>query len=196
MSQQLLFEDLPRQRTPYAFEGTSVFLGERRPNRGNKYVRKAAARAFTPSLQAWIGEPGREEETANDLFDVAQWGYLDGFRLAKELEAKGYIADTDLVDLMEDFIGLLDDVTRQAVRTWVASNDIRPSRALGETVTILTWNDSGQRCSYRGIISEVREADARYLVRVPELGHVESGLGCHGFVIDAEDIPDDEAQAA
>lgn len=196
MSQQSLFEALPRQKAPYEFEGTSVFLGETRPNSGNRYVRKAAAEAFLPSLQAWIGEPGREEETANDLFEIARWGHLDGYRLAKELEAKGYIANPDLVDLMEDFIGILGDVTRHAVRTWVASNKIRPARAQGEAVTIRTWNDSGQRCSYRGIISEVHEADARYLVRVPELGHVEDGLGCHGFVIDAEDISDDEAQAA
>lgn len=133
----------------------------------------------------------RSESCAPDLDDAmeevrrAMQYASDGFQIADSLSSRGWHADEELVELMGWLARQRSDARRELEAKWVRENRVKPALAVGATVTVLSGAGPHNGCV--GEVTAIDEVYGRYTVLVPTLGHVRSGIGTHGFVVNYED---------
>lgn len=161
-----------------------------RPKRSDPAVLDAAVELLWPSVLAWLSrdEPCGEDEHAEakaELRERIGW-YSDGYELARALD--DWDPDADLVEILDAADHRVYQAHSAAVEAWVAKYGIATPLTPGTRVKAKTGG--------RVVEGEIAASDkldsytkrAQYLVFVAAEGHVRSGLGTHGFIVDAEDV--------
>lgn len=161
-----------------------------RPKRNDPDVILAAARGLAPALLNWSNQGGSSfvaqgeelERTVTELADILKYRYNDdGYSLAKNLEHNGWDADSELVEIMDEAAYTVRQAWDKACQKWVADNKLK-GPAIGAEVTWLRHPDYG--------VGKVRSdhADGRSTVAFASQGHVTEGVGCHGNIIEWEEL--------
>jgi len=154
----------------------------KRPNLLDPPVIEAVVKKLLPQVTLWLEEDIDSIDPTTDLTKAIENAFAwDGYRIARALSDLGWEPDDSLVNTLslsihEAYLAR-DEITRQ----WVASEGIKPTYKVGDTVT------------YKGNICEVTKVDeqlARYLLFCEALGHVHCGLGTHGTYANFEDVSD------
>jgi len=111
-------------------------------------------------FEGWLGSL-IDEDTIDDLkkLDPNQ----DGYKLARELDSKGWEVDAELVSMFENYLSYAyDDALKAATKQWVIENNIQPQFSIGQAVEFKT------RLAYiRGTIASIRTDIANYCI-IPE----------------------------
>ena len=109
--------------------------------------------------------------------------HKNGYELARDLESQGFDPDSHLVEILDGASSLLYSAHTRGLKEWVKGWNIKIPFTLGQAVMV---KHKGGMVS--GKITKLEPEVAMCVVCCPELGHVESGLGTHGLVINSEDI--------
>lgn len=152
-----------------------------RPKLSDDAVRDAVVEALLESVMQWreieiCGDAEEKEEVVADLKKALGWDY-DGYQIAKNLDGRGWDPDAALVDILDNAGGAARKAHGDLCRAWVAAEK-REGPAVGAAVVV--QNKAG--------VVVRNEPDGRSLVRVPELGHVAEGRGCHGVFVPWEEL--------
>jgi hypothetical protein len=177
----LLF-DLPIQHTPDELDkyGAVMTSPAKRPQSSDIVVRRAAAMALMPKITQWLGkdyDPSQAEDFIGDLTGVLN-SYDDGYTMAKNLEHKHWLCDSDLVEILDDGAHMVYRAHDRLVKVWVKTHKIPLALGLGTRV---------QTPDGPGEITEHHAENAKYTVFMPAKGHVRTGVGTHGHIVLAED---------
>lgn len=113
------------------------------------------------TAEAFCKRHGWDCDEAADLTRIRDSMNMDGYELAKELEARcGWMPDAETVEVLDEFPSDLREALRQACIAWARDNNIQPPLPIGAVIA-------------QGTITGVYEHDgACYLVA--EGGDVES----------------------
>lgn len=193
MSQELFntteFTQKPAKE-PDFFPG--FWKGKKRPTSNTDEIVAVVASRILPKILEWQDEEpeedhedemARQEEILEELRNnIDDWH--DGYQIARKLEDDGWDPDSELVDILDNLP--FYQVKAEAVRNWIAENNIKPKLTVGTQVKTLA--SSGSKRLVEGEIVDVRLDAGQYTVMVPSLGHVRSGLGTHGNCINWEDL--------
>lgn len=181
MEDQLVL--LEGQSRPASGLPEGFYKNQPRPSYSSPEVLAMVANKLLPEILRW-GQMGEAEakEVSEQLIDVLRSEH-DGFKMAKILDDRfSWDADSELVDILEsaDFYG----AAREAVMSWIRDNAVTPTFEVGKEVLV---KDRRHTEMLAGIIRELTE-DGMYCIRVPALGHAESGLGAQGILLPWEDV--------
>lgn len=157
----------------------------KRPTRNEEYVIKAAAEELASDLMEWGNAKESEQFDYRDLAAqlVKSAGFMNGYELAREAERKGWEPDARFVEIVDAAGHLRYSAHNKAVKEWVKGWKITVPFQLGQMVTI---KHEDRRVV--GKIITIYAETATCTVCCAELGHVESGEGTHGLIINSEDI--------
>lgn len=164
-----------------------------RPRLNEEAVLRAAVDAEMDRILAW-GENDydtKDEQRERVLRDFAAAMEFedDAYRVCRDLETKGYDADSELVELVGEILSDRFRHLDNAERAWVSETSPEVKFKVGDRVS---WHrrrgyKSG---TYTGEIVEVDATRARYHVFCAELGHVRPGSpkgGTLAAIVNAED---------
>jgi hypothetical protein len=121
-----------------------------------------------------------------DVRRAMQWND-DGYRIAESLERDGWHADAELVELMDSLADEKWDALDELESEWVKAHGISAPLAIGAIVVISGANVHSKQRGKRGEIVRIDEERGKYTVMCASEGHVRTGLGTHGFVLNYED---------
>jgi len=111
----------------------------------------------------------------------------DGYRIAEALESRGWHADAELVEFMDGLASERGDALDEAVEEWVkAGHGGKPGMVVGARVKVLAGLRDQRE--HDGEVVRIDDERARCTVMVAALGHVRTGYGTHGFVLDFDDV--------
>jgi hypothetical protein len=163
-----------------------------RPSRTDFQVITVAAKALVSKVQNWCNDDAStDDETLQHLMDALQYGDTDGYKLASRLEDRhGYDPDEELVDILSAASFKIYDAHKEAVRKWVAENNIQPQFAVGQ---IVKYKVNRYSKSQTGEITKIDTETAQYTIFDESAGHVRSGVGTIGFVVPYEIVSTHEA---
>jgi len=171
------------------FDG--YFKGKPRPIANDKEVKLLVIEQIMPEILRWLGETmdddNNTEDVTKQLLDAIEYS-KDGYEMARDLERDDcWSSNSELVDVLDglDFRNILDKVTI----LWIKDNDVKPLFKVGDIVRVKT-KDTGHRGLkqfYCGEITNIRP-EGTYTVCIEELGHVKTGSGIHGSVINWEKV--------
>jgi hypothetical protein len=160
-----------------------------RPRFHDQTVIAEIARKLMPRLLRWAEDWVKPAELEAELIDTLQRAapLFDAYDMAKYMESKhGWSSDADLVDILDDAEMEAYSIRQTKVEEWVASNAIRPKKAIGDVVRVNAGAANGLLAQADGEIVSIDEQRATYTVMVAELGHVRTGVGTHGLVLPYE----------
>ena len=165
----------------------------KRPSRHDeRIVRLAAEKTFDRREDYGVEVDDYDSATESAINDIASVisGSRDGYEMARDLERKGWYCTSQMVEWLDGADYDLYSAHDQAVAEWVAAEGIKPSLAIGASVTFTTpaFHAKGRGPTLAGEITAIDEKHARYTVFVPELGHVREGCGTHGIILPFEEI--------
>lgn len=190
MMTELPFGDLARQRAPGLAERCASLFGRKRPDRYNSIVVEDAAEHFADRLVEWAEGSVDHSRAVMDLTRLGAEG--DGYAKSNRLDRLGYHADSSLVHLMDEFDDEISLAADRAVKAWVRETSTTLLYRTGDRVIVLEWETRAgrpqRRLKFTGIVVRAEPLTARYVVRIPELGHVAGGPGTIGIFVNQEDI--------
>lgn len=136
----------------------------KRPSRNSDAVREAVADALMPSILRYLGDSQNGDERDAILKTLTLCHDWDGYELVRELESRCYWdGDRELVEIMDSADVHRTRIHGELVKQWVKDFDIKPQFAIGDRVRYR---------EHEGIIANIYEKKASYIVSVPSLGHV------------------------
>lgn len=190
MTENLLFSELVRQPTPSTVERCAVLFGQNRPRANHPLVLQDAAERFTPRLVEWADGTIQSEQATRDLITIGAGG--DGYDKARRLEIVGYQTDNELVSLMDEFHDELILAAERAVKAWVRETNNSLLYRQGDRIVVMALDVMAEhpprRREFTGTVIRLEPLTARYVVRIPELGHIEGGPGAIGMIVNSEDV--------
>jgi len=150
-----------------------------RPTASDPDVIEAAVQRILPAVVQWCrdgNDNSAESEIAADLKAEIPWAD-DGYEFCKRLERDHmWECDRELVGILDE--ANLSGALREMEKKWVAAYRVFPGKNVGDAVR---WE------SHPAEITEVHP-DGKYTVCIPALGHVRSGIGTHGRIVEWERI--------
>ena len=155
----------------------------KRPSRTDDAILQSALLPFTEQFGVGPETDPRAWEQLKKI--MGQVTFQSNFETGKELESAGWTVDDDLLDVIESVECKIYRVHAEAQRAWVETNAILPQLKVGDPARV-----KRRFQSYDGIIAAIRESEGTYTVRIPSEGHVETGVGTHGWVIPFEELHD------
>lgn len=165
-----------RPRTTPTF-GAKQQVSSTRPKEHETEIRIAAVKTLLPEIQRWLGDEYEEDEVILDLLSACQ-AHRDGYEITKYLDNhRHWTCDGELVEILDGFGSALSEAHQHAVEAWLPESGLKPAFSEGQEV---------QFEGRQAFIARVDLKQGRYTVRVPALGHVESGVGTHGNIVDWE----------
>lgn len=157
-----------------------------RPKRSDSRIAPLVVEKILPKVIRWIKDGGGDDDqetVRGDLLRVVD-GFRDGYQTARRLdEACHWDCDGNLAEILNDVSWNWSDAHKSLVKSWVDENSITVSLPIGTPVVLTVRNEK-----YQGFISEAYAETAEYSVRIPALGHVQSGCGTHGLIVACEEI--------
>jgi len=165
----------------------------RRPTHDDPRVVARHMGAIREDVRQYLVSEGDEDPDMDramaEVERAMRWSTLDGYEIARELDSRGWSADSQLVELMDQLAWRRYDAHHDVVCEWVKSENIKPALGVGDLVTIKARRKGAMVAEpFDGEITSVREDEARYVVLVEALGHVREGVGSHGIVMAYEDV--------
>ncbi len=150
-----------------------------RPKAQDQSICIAAAKSLAPKVQKWMEtDPMDISEIEADLATAIQW-CSDGYELACALD--NYSPDAALVEILDEASCHKRRALEMAEKEWVKANNIQPI----PLETRVTWSRKPE--AGIGIVT-ANHADGKSTVLFESLGHVRSGIGSHGFVVEWEKL--------
>lgn len=152
----------------------------KRPTLHDPEVIAAAARKLAPAVKEWVEDSAVTlAEIEADLREAIKF-YDDGYAIARELDSQ-YYPDARLVDILDEAFGAKTDALRALERDWVQANQLQPI----PLETKVRW----QKKPAAGVGIVVNSyPEGKATVMFPSLGHVREGVGCHGFIVNWEEL--------
>jgi hypothetical protein len=153
----------------------------------SKEIREAAAEVLLPRVIEWIAcdSPPTESEAAEIKAQIAEaldHYDTDGYKLAKELESKGYDSDAWLVEILDDTSHIMREEHKKLVKQWVIDQKIEPPLPMNTQVFIF---NGGKKV--KGEIVDIYRETAEYVVFFEESGHKRNASGKPtGFIFEYE----------
>ena len=97
-----------------------------RPPIGHPVFVRKGIESILPAIKAWAGPGcGDDESLISDLTEALNnVSEEDGYELAKYLEKEGWETDRNLLDILDDLYGYIDDAHLEAVVTWCKTADL------------------------------------------------------------------------
>lgn len=163
-----------------------------RPNSHDEYLINLAMRNLAIDVMKWDDYKfsENEEDDEDEIDKVA--GHLtksyddDGYTFAKNLDHNEcYSVDTALVEILENASHTVYEIVNKANEDWVTAYQIKPTRAIGDTVK---FYNNRKKDIVEGVISKIDAKVAKYHVFCESLGHVKKGCGTHATIVNYEDI--------
>ncbi|MBD8088725.1 hypothetical protein IFT48_01950 [Pseudomonas fluorescens] len=148
----------------------------KRPTRHDEATYERAAKNFL----ALLAQP---EESSDSMVKIGSaLSERDTFSRARELADEGFDISDDVMQILldNDFCG---DAQAELVAQWVTGSNVKPRRKEGDQVSI---SHKGEKV--KGEITQIQSKSATYVVFVPSLGHVKTGIGTHGLIIPFEEV--------
>ena len=171
------------------FDG--YFKGKPRPTCTDKEVKLLVVEAIMPEILQWLGEThdfdNDKEEVTKQLLETIAY-HKDGYEMAKDLDDnESWASNSELVDVLDGlgFRNVLDKVTL----LWIKDNDVKPLFKVGDKVQVNGKDVSGRAAKkiYNGEITAIQPTGT-YTVFIEELGHVRTGNGSHGNILNWEKV--------
>jgi len=160
--------------------------GAKRPSLSDEAILRSVAEEIAKELHKSEVD---QQSAAIDLFAAlrSESPIFDAYRIARYLDQFcSWDCDETVVDACEFASGSASMKHRQATALWVTNNDIRPKKVISEAVLLNTRGNDGVTRAYSGEIVKVDEVHGQYVVMIPDLGHVRSGMGTTGVIINYE----------
>ena len=135
-----------------------------RPTSDSKAVRGKALDEMMKEVIEWFGkewEDRNEQETREQLDDELYSG-RDGYEVAKSLDYDGWCPDSDLVEILDRFGGMLHGACYKAEKEWVKETGVKPKYKLGDVIAGKWGKDV-----VTGPITRINEETAYYTIRRP-----------------------------
>jgi hypothetical protein len=159
---------------------TGIMPPTSRPTYKDPAVVRTVAEALAPQVAEWAGD-GVDENLITELENALRYS-IDGYEMAKSLERTSYFPDAALVEILDEAAVHSSNALDEAQRKWMSNSNLQPL-TVGSLVSF----------RHQGVetIGEVVSNNVllgKSTVFVAALGHVRSGTGTHGFVVNWEDL--------
>jgi hypothetical protein len=155
-------------------------MSKPRPKQSDDAVIDEVASLLLPDVMKWLevdsADEEEKEETVKSLRRAISWDY-DGYAIAKNLDDRGWDPDARLVDILDRAGMAALKAHGNLCRKWVLEEGME-GPAVG-TVVLFQKKE--------GVVAR-NDPDGKALVRVPAMGHVAEGRGCHGVFVPWEEI--------
>lgn len=177
------FADVPRPMD-HGLPAVAVGSPPPRPKIHEDRFHLAAVDAIWPEVKRWLSSRGKHPSDSDlDLLKRATKyrRYDDGYKIARELDRDGWEPDEELVDILGGLSNYVRRAYRDGVKQWVTEFGVEAPLPIG---TVVKHRDYPGET---GIVAAVHADVAEYTIRYASHGHVEQGLGTHGFILFAED---------
>lgn len=135
----------------------------KRPNQLDPKVLTAVANDLLEPVLQWAAVAGADVDTAavlEQLLGALDCGALDGFDLAKSLEANGWTPDASLVEILNEAESLQYAHHADAVALWVAAYELAPKFVVGSKVQY----QRGRMNTHTGTVHAVNAVDLTYVI--------------------------------
>jgi len=166
-----------------------------RPKYHDKRIPEMVAEKLLPKVLEYLRQNSGadEEDVRKDLRDALRHGDDDGFTLCYNLKRDcHWDPDSELVEIMDEAGYFRNKSHDELVQQWVAEEKIVLSLPVGATVRVTTRRKFRQpEEEFDGVVTTLLPETARYVIRIPALGHVEEGIGKTGTTgqyFDKEDV--------
>lgn len=146
-------------------------MSERPKKTDDAILTAAAIRLAADFCKEWPSDFPPDKESMDilieDLRDTLEQAFeLDGYHLAKEMDAKGYDPDARMVEVLDRAYYCVDEELRKACETWVSESGIVPPD-VGSRVTCAECEGVGQILN--------NHPDGRSTVCFADMGHSPKG---------------------
>lgn len=121
-----------------------------------------------------------ERMAVADIVRTVTRRYLDGYEIAKRLEARGWDCDLDLADALDAWSALYEEKLTARQNEWAATVDFGPPLTTGTRVQAV-WG--GETCTGK-IVEVYRWGPAQYVVAVDGHDHSDGG----GAIVNFENV--------
>lgn len=118
-----------------------------------------------------------------DFYDAFIYSKQDAYNMTKDLDNCGYDVNASVVELCDDYVSEIMNFNRKLVKEWVKSNNIQCPYKLDDVVE---YKENGK--VHKGIISNVNLKEGTVVLCCESEGHVRSGTGTQGYVVNYEEI--------
>jgi hypothetical protein len=118
------------------------------------------------------------------LNDICGGPTAGGYHLAKFLDDLGIEPDVQLVEILDGTWAIADSFLNKAIKEWVYQYNILPGNNIGDMVSI----EIGRNNIVTGEITNINADLAKYTVCCESQGHVKTGIGTHGSIVNFEDV--------
>ena len=145
-----------------------------RPPHGHPFFIRKGVEAILPEIKEWAGPGcGSNEDLTSDLTEALNnVSEEDGYELAKYLEKEGWETDRNLLDILDDLYGYIDDAHLEAVALWCKTADLR-------------YPDIGSRVKVGDVVGIVTGLNEEYgTCVVDRIGYKNKGL----YVFNVENV--------
>lgn len=160
---------------------------ESRPRLYDDSILRAVAKELSFEVERWLGEKNTQSSIEQDLFEAMKdctISDFDGYDLARQLEREyGYVPDSNLVEILSSAYVHAMREHRKQISEWIERNNIQATRKIDEKIKCCN-----QGKIVEGVIFAVYPKTLQYGVYVESLGHVKSGNGTRGLMVNAEEI--------
>ena len=151
-----------------------------RPKRSDDSIISAAAKRLAIEVKQWLNDESTLEEIEADLVKAIKYD-SDGYDIARRLDGQ-YSPDAALVEILDNAGHYKSSAQTKAETEWVNANNITPP-AIGSKVSYKQHGYDGKTIS--GEVTE-NHKDGKSTIFCASLGHVKSGIGTHGHIVEWE----------
>jgi len=172
-----------------------------RPKKSDDNVVEIVADKLMPHVIKWMQDAddafmtgdacGDDEYIKNvrqDIISVIShkiMGLCDGYMICKELdEFHHWLVNSDLVEIMDKVYQIVHETYDNLCAEWITKNNIIPKFKIGDQVKF----EDRKGTQRVGKIINVYMNSGKYTIFCGELGHVCSGIGTHGVILNWEDV--------
>ena len=186
----------PKKKDIY-FDG--YFKNKPRPDNNSSEVKRLVVEDILNDVMDWLeqgnsssrygdGDDSERDEVREELINTVE-SHKDGYGMVKDLDRNGWDCDSNLVEIFDNLH--FYDARKKLVQKWIKDNDIKPKYDVGQGVVVSSkYLSHKQKPSYKGEIVRVYE-DGTYSIKIPELGHVNTGIGTYGIILDWDKVEDE-----
>ena len=167
---------------PMSFKtGNDVWVP--RPSQRDDSILLEASLAFKAEIRKTLGINLDVDD--EDLVRFFRHSFnCDGFELAKAMEDEFHIIGCmGLCEILDNFYWQVYQIAEKAMKSWVEINDVKPDHKIGDKVT---WEMTPGRDTEFLIVGI--DKCARYTLFSEAAGHVRTGEGTHGFLVEFEKV--------
>lgn len=151
-----------------------------------------AIKAINELLQRWDKEEWVDEGAAEHIYNN-YFNYHNGYEIAKAIENDwGIQPDADLCEILDGVHWVKRECIDEQIKQWAKLEQIDPQYKVGDKVTVNIEFPNKDKGIHEGTIISVDSEKAQYTINFPSLGHVLSGNGTRGRVLNYEEVEPNE----